>query len=194
MPQELDIERNRAERKYTAREMALRAGWAFGLVAFGLTPGPLYGVRSLILRVFGAKVGRHVRVARSAAIQFPWNLEIGDWSSIGDAARIYNLGPVTIGRKATVSQGAHLCAGTHDPADPAMRLRKPPIHIGDQAWVCADAFVGPGVTLGEGAVLGARAVAMRDVPPWSIAVGNPARVVKERRFKTEGKRPTGIAV
>jgi putative colanic acid biosynthesis acetyltransferase WcaF len=182
MPQELDIERNRTERKYTAREMALRAAWAAGRLVFALTPGPLHGVRSVLLRLFGARVGRHVRVARTARIQFPWNVSIGDASSIGDGARVYSLGPVAIGRKATISQGAHLCAGTHEISDPAMRLLKPPIRIGDQAWVCADAFVGPGVTVGEGAVIGARAVAVRDVPPWTVAVGNPARVVKERRL------------
>jgi putative colanic acid biosynthesis acetyltransferase WcaF len=189
MPQELDIGRNRAERKYTARELALRAAWAVGRVVFALTPGPLYGARAILLRLFGAKVARHVRVARTARIRFPWNLDVGEWSSIGDGARVYNLGPVTIGRKATISQGAHLCAGAHDAADPAMRLLKPPIRIGDQAWVCADAFVGPGVTIGEGAVLGARAVAVRDIPPWTIAAGNPARVVKERRLETDGKGP-----
>lgn len=182
MSPELDIAANRGAAKYTPGEWVKRIAWAAGSLAFVLTPGPLYGCRSMLLGLFGARVGRHVRVARTAKIQFPWNLDIGEWSSIGEEARIYNLGPIAIGRKATISQGAHLCAGTHDVADPAMRLLRPAIRIGDQAWVCADAFVGPGVTVGEGAVVGARAVAVRDVPPWTVAVGNPARVVKERRL------------
>jgi putative colanic acid biosynthesis acetyltransferase WcaF len=182
---ELNIECNRMARKYTVREVALRGAWALGRVAFALTPGPLYGARALLLRAFGARVGRHVRVARTAEIRFPWNFAIGDWSSVGERARIYNLGQVTIGRQATVSQYAHLCAGTHDVTDPAMRLLKPPIAIGDQAWICADAFVGPGVTVGEGAVVGARAVAVKDVAPWTVVAGNPAQVVKERRLLPE---------
>lgn len=110
----------------------------------------------------------------------PWNLDIGDWSSIGEYALIYNLGKVTIGKCVTVSHRAHLCAGTHDYEDPSMPLLKPPIVIGDQSWICADAYVGPGVCIGEGSVVGARAVVVKDVEKWGVAVGNPARVVKKR--------------
>jgi putative colanic acid biosynthesis acetyltransferase WcaF len=113
----------------------------------------------------------------------PWNLTVGDWSAIGEHALIYNLGPVTIGREATISQRAHLCAGTHDYAAPDMPLLKPPIVVGDQVWVCADAFVGPGVRVGDGAVVGARAVVVRDVEPWTVVAGNPARPVKQRRLR-----------
>jgi putative colanic acid biosynthesis acetyltransferase WcaF len=95
---------------------------------------------------------------------------------------IYNLGPITIGEQVTVSQQAHLCAGTHDHTDPAMPLLKPPITIEDQAWICADAFVGPHVTVGEGAVVGARAVAVKDVPEWTIVGGNPARKIGQRKL------------
>ena len=104
----------------------------------------------------------------------PWNLEIGEYAAIGDRAILYALGPITIGARATISQRAHLCAGTHDIRDPARPLLKPPITIGSDAWVCADAFVGPGVTVGEHAIVGARAVAMKDVPAHAIVVGNPA--------------------
>ncbi len=90
------------------------------------------------------------------------------------------LGSPMIGSSLTISQRAHLCAGTHDYTDPAMPLLKPPIVIEDDAWICADAFVGPGVTVGQGAVVGARAVVVKDVPPWTIVAGNPARIVKRR--------------
>ena len=113
-------------------------------------------------------------------IYFPWNLTVGDYAAIGEDALVYNLGPVTLGARVTVSQRAHLCAGTHDYADPAMPLEKPPIAVGAQAWICADAFVGPGVTVGDGAVVGARAVAVKDVPPWTVVAGNPARPVRPR--------------
>jgi putative colanic acid biosynthesis acetyltransferase WcaF len=96
---------------------------------------------------------------------------------------IYNLGPVTIGRQVTLSLGAKLCAGSHDYTRADMPLLTPPIVIGDQSWICADAFVGPGVTVGEGAVIGARAVAMRDVAPWTVVAGNPAVEVKRREMR-----------
>jgi acetyltransferase-like isoleucine patch superfamily enzyme len=113
----------------------------------------------------------------------PWNLTLGEEASIGEWALIYNLGPVTIGDRATISHRAHLCAGSHDYRDPALPLLRPPIEIGAQAWVCADAFIGPKVRVGEGAVVGAAAVVMRDVGDWEIVAGNPARVVKRRRLQ-----------
>ena len=116
----------------------------------------------------------------SARIYLSWNLTIDDDSSIGEWVLVYNLGPVTIGKKATISHRAHLCAGSHDYTDPTMPLLRPPVVVGDQAWICADAYVGPGVHVGEGAVVGAAAVVTSDVAPWKVVAGNPARVIKER--------------
>ena len=112
----------------------------------------------------------------------PWNLEAGDETAIGERALIYNLGRVTLGARVTVSHGAHVCAGTHDHTKPDFPLLRPPIIIGPEAWICADAFVGPGVTIGEGAIVGARAVAMKDVRPWTIVIGNPARETQRREI------------
>jgi putative colanic acid biosynthesis acetyltransferase WcaF len=181
-PAELDIEGNRAARKYDVGALVRRVLWGLGHYLFRYSPRPLHGWRRFVLRLFGAEVGRNVRVHNTATVYFPWNFAIGGWSSVGEDAMIYNLGPVTIGEKVTISQRAHLCAGTHDHTDPAMPLRKPPIEVGDQAWVCADAFVGPGVAVGEGAVVGARAVAVGDVEAWTIVAGNPARVVGKREL------------
>ena len=177
---QLDIERNRAARKYEPGALVRRVLWGLGHYLFRYSPRLLYGWRRFLLRLFGATVGRNVRIHNTATIYFPWNLSVGDWSSVGEHAMIYNLGPVRIGEKVTVSQQAHLCAGTHDASDPTMPLQKPPIAVGDQAWICADAFVGPGVTVAEGAVVGARAVAVNDVEAWTIVAGNPARVVGDR--------------
>jgi putative colanic acid biosynthesis acetyltransferase WcaF len=181
----LDIARNRKSQKYSRTDLVKRILWIAGSVLFRLAPRPLFGFRRLILRCFGAKVGTHVNTYSSTRIYFPWNLEVGDWSAIGENVLIYNLGPVTIGTNVTISHSAHLCAGTHDYTKPDMPLLKPPITIGDQAWICADAFVGPGVTVGEGAIVGARAVAMNDVEPWSIVAGNPAAVIKRRHLTTD---------
>ncbi len=110
----LDIESNRKSINYSRMELAKRAFWLAGACLFRLTPRPFFGLRRFILRCFGAKIGAHVNTYSTTRIYFPWNLEVGDWSAIGENALIYNLGPVTIGTKVTISHGAHLCAGTHD--------------------------------------------------------------------------------
>lgn len=179
----IDVGANRAARKYTSRELAARVAWAAGSLLFRWSPRPFYGWRAWLLRRFGARVGRHVQIYPSVRIQHPWLLEIGDFAAVGGEARIYNLGKVTIGPRATVSQLAHLCAGGHDPGSAEMQLTKAPIVIGADAWVCADAFVGPGVTVGEGAVVGARAAVFKDVAPWTVVGGNPAQVLKQREMR-----------
>ena len=179
---QLDIQKNRQAQKYTTSEVIWRVCWMVGRIFFRFSPRPLFGWRLFLLKLFGAKVGKDVHIYNTATIYFPWNLTIGDQSAIGEDALIYNLGPVTIGERVTISQRAHLCAGTHDHTDPKMPLQKPPITVEDQAWVCADAFVGPGVTVGEGAVVGARAVVVKDVSPWTVVGGNPAIPIKKRHM------------
>jgi putative colanic acid biosynthesis acetyltransferase WcaF len=178
--QTLDITENRRACKYPAGEMLLRVLWGLATPLFRCSPRILFGWRSFLLRLFGARVGREVHVYNSATIYMPWNLEIGDWSSIGEHAYIYNLGRIKIGCKTTISQRAHLCAGTHDYSRPDLPLLKPPISVADQAWICADAFLGAGVSVGEGAIVAARAVVSKDVEPWTIVAGNPARPIKKR--------------
>jgi putative colanic acid biosynthesis acetyltransferase WcaF len=134
----------------------------------------------MLLRAFGAAIGPRVRVSSSARIFAPWNLEIGAGTSIGDAAIIYNLGRVRLGDDVTISQRAHLCAGTHDYTQQNMPLLKQPITVGNDVWVAAEAFVGPNVSLGDRAVVGARAVVVRDVPPEAVVAGNPAKIVRTR--------------
>jgi len=115
----------------------------------------------------------------------PWNLEVGDDSAVGEHAYIYNLGMVRLGCKTTVSHRAHLCAGTHDHSDPTLPLLKPEIRVADQVWICADAFVGPGVSVAEGCVLGARAVLTKDTEAWEIYAGNPARPIGHRHLRQD---------
>ena len=176
----MDIEQNRATRKWTCTELAGRVLWAVCVPLFRFSPRLLWNWRCFLLRLFGAKVGVNVHIHPSVRIFIPWNLQIGDWSSVGFDALIYNLGPVVIGSKVTVSQRAHLCAGSHDFRDPAMTLLKRPITIDDEAWICADTFVGPGVVVGKAAVIGARAVVVRDVEAGVIIGGNPAMVIGKR--------------
>ncbi len=176
----VDIQANRASRKYSPRELCKRALWELAWPMFRLSPRPLHPWRRLLLRAFGARVGARAHVSNTAKIAMPWNLDLGPYCSVGEGATIYNLGPVTVGAGATISQGAHLCAGTHDHRRRDFPLLKLPIRVGDHAWVCADAFIGPDVVVGEGAVVGARAVVTRAVEPWAVVAGNPARVVGRR--------------
>ena len=176
----LDIAENRRAQKYSAGVLLRRVLWVFGQYLFSCSPRPCFGWRRFVLRCFGARVGRNVNVYPSTRIYFPWNLTVGDWSAIGEEALVYNLGPITLGHKVTVSHRAHLCAGTHDYRRSDLPLLKPPIVVADQVWICADAFIGPGVTVGEGAVVGARAVVIKDVEAWTVVAGNPARVIQKR--------------
>lgn len=184
----LDIARARAARPYTRIEYAGRIAWALATPLFRFSPRPLYGWRRLLLRLFRASVGRDVRIDPSARIEIPWNLTIDDDASIGAGALVYNLGPVSIGARTTVSHLAHLCAGTHDYELPSLPLLRLGIEIGPDAWVCAEAFVGPAIRVGAGAVVAARAVAVRDVPPWTVVAGNPAKAVKSRTLREGGAR------
>jgi len=176
----LDVAANRSARKWTRREQVRRVLWALAHPLFAFSPRPFWGWRQGLLRFFGAQIGREVHIYPSVQITIPWNLSIGDQAAVGDRAILYALGPITLAERATVSQGAHLCAGTHDYRDSTMPLLKLPIVIEHDVWVCADAFIGPGVTVGARAIVGARTVVMKDVEPGAIMIGNPAKFIRRR--------------
>lgn len=190
-PNGLNVESCRRLKPYSSREYLGRVLWTMASPLFRFSPRPFFGWRRLLLRLFGAHIGSEAHVYPSARIYLPWNLSMGNQASIGEWALVYNLGPVTIGERATISHRAHLCAGTHDYRDPNLPLLRLPIAIGAQAWICADAFVGPGRSVGEGAIVGAGAVVVEDVPRWQIVAGNPARVIKPRtlhnRYESIGR-------
>lgn len=159
--------------------LAWRATW---LVGAAWTPPPLRAWRRLLLRLFGARMGRGADVRGSARVWLPANLEMGERAVIGPGVDCYNQAPVTLAADALVSQRAHLCAGTHDVDDPHFQLVARPIRIGRNAWIAAEAFVGPGAEIGDGAVVGARAVAFGRLEAGMIYAGNPARPVRARRL------------
>jgi putative colanic acid biosynthesis acetyltransferase WcaF len=176
----LDIAGTRSERPYRSTEYVARVLWTLAYPLFRCSPRIAFAWRAFLLRRFGARIGQHVHIYPRADIELPWMLVIDDFSSVADGARIYNLGPVHIGKRATISYGAHICAGTHDYEKATFPLLRVPIEIGDDAWICADAFLAPGVSVGIGAVVAARAVVVDNVPPWTVVAGHPARVVKPR--------------
>ncbi len=175
--------------KYKNRlRLSNKAGRLLWGVVWGLLfrpfPLPLFHKwRLFLLRLFGAKIGAGSIVHASARVWAPWNLEIGQRTAIGPGAECYNPGKIILGNKVTISQRAYLCAASHDYTDKAHPLITKPIVVKDFGWVAADAFVALGVTVGEGAIVGARAVVSRDVEPWTIVAGNPAKFVKRREMK-----------
>ena len=136
--------------------------------------------RVLVLRLFGAKISWKCTVHASAKIWAPWNLEMGDYACLGQKVDCYNQGRITIMDNATVSQKCYLCASSHDYTSERHNLFLAPIIVEPRAWVAADAFLGPNVKVGEGAVVGARAAVFKDVPPWTVVGGNPAKAIKKR--------------
>jgi putative colanic acid biosynthesis acetyltransferase WcaF len=160
---------------------------AWSIVWFFLfrpSPRPFHSWRSLLLRCFGATLGPNCHFYPKSRIWAPWNLVCADGVSLGDEAEIYNPSPVSMGSHAIVSQQAYICGATHDYNDPAFPLISFPMSVGAYAWVCARASVSPGVNVGEGAVLGLGSVATRDLEPWTVYAGVPAKPIK-RRVRSE---------
>jgi putative colanic acid biosynthesis acetyltransferase WcaF len=147
---------------------------------FSWTPKPLHHWRSLLLRLFGARIDGVAFVASSAKITMPWNLTLANRACIGADVRVYNLGPISIGKRATVAQESYLCGGTHDFDNPNLPLIIGPIVIGDDAFIGARSFISPGVTIGPGAIIGACSVVTKDVPASTVSAGNPSKIIRER--------------
>lgn len=147
------------------------------MTVYRFTPTPLFGLRCRILRVFGAAVAPGARPYPRASVWAPWNLDMATGSCLANDVDCYNVAPVRLGRGATVSQRAFLCTASHDIRSPAFDLVAARIDIGAEAWVAADAFIGPGVALAERSVVAARAVVTRSVAQEVVVGGNPARVI-----------------
>lgn len=166
---------------FPLRNRLFRAAWNITwLLLAAWTPPPLHAWRRFLLQLFGAQLATGARVYGSARVWYPPNLTMGRGAVIGWRVNVYCQGPIRLGDHAIVSQFAHLVSGTHDIDRPGFQLITRPIEIGDHAWIAANAFVGPGVKIGSGAVLGACGVTFRDLPPWTVHAGNPARFVRTR--------------
>ena len=153
------------------------------LILFRPFAGPMFWRwRGFVLRLFGMRMGERCMINSSAKIWAPWNVELGKCVAIGAEVKIYSVDKITIGDKITISQGAYLCTASHDIRHVNKPLIHKPIHVGDFSWICADAFVSMGIAIGEGAVVGARAAVFKDVEPWTVVGGNPAKFIKKREI------------
>ncbi len=158
------------------------------LLLYRPSPVPLHGWRRFLLRLFGAKIGKPAYLYPSARIWAPWNLEMGDYSTLADGVNCYCVNKIKIGSLSTISQYSYLCTATHDYNDPTimhqpqMPLLTAPITLGDRVWITTDVFIAPGVSIGEGTVVLARSSVFKDLPSWIVAAGSPAVIQKQREF------------
>ncbi|MBK1725029.1 putative colanic acid biosynthesis acetyltransferase [Thiocystis violacea] len=173
----------------TGRNKLARAVWELvWLLLFRPSPRIFHSWRCMLARLFGARLGKRIRLYPSARIWAPWNLTMEDHSCLGPDVDCYCVDKIHIGHQAIVSQYSYLCTASHDYRNRELPLISAPILIGAQAWITADVFVGPGVTVGEGAVVTARSSVFGDIPPWVVARGNPAMPYKERTLNSDGQR------
>lgn len=154
--------------------------WLVQSTLFACSPQFMFGWRRWLLKLFGAKVGQSILVRPSVKVTYPWKVSIGDHVWIGDDVVLYSLGEIAIGDHAVVSQRSYLCAASHDYTQPDFPIYDQRICIGAQAWLATDVFVAPGVTIGEGTVVGARSSVFHDLPTMMVCVGSPAKPIKPR--------------
>jgi putative colanic acid biosynthesis acetyltransferase WcaF len=148
--------------------------WIVQALLMHTSPQFMYGWRRFLLRLFGARIGEGVIIRPSVRVTYPWRLTVGDRAWIGDFVDVYTLDTITIGNNAVVSQYTKLITGTHDFRKPTFDMVTKPIAIEDQAWVAANCFIAPGVTIGKGAVVLACSLVLKDVPELTIVAGQPA--------------------
>ena len=182
----VDLSQYQNKEFHPGRSFPVRLAWfLFGLPLLRCSLIPSSAFRRFLLRAFGAKIGDGVVMQQHFCVKYPWNLSVGNNSWFGEECWIDNLVPVSIGNNVCISQGAYLCTGNHDWSDPAFGLIVRPIRLEDGAWVGARSSLAPGVVIGECAIVSLGSVVNKNVPPYEIHSGNPARFVRNRDFKTD---------
>ncbi|MGV0024070.1 hormogonium polysaccharide biosynthesis acetyltransferase HpsU [Phormidesmis priestleyi] len=158
--------------------------WLVQAIAFPLTPHPLNSVRCGLLRLFGAQIGKGVLIRPTARFTYPWKVEIGDNSWIGDDVIFYSLEKIQIGEHCVISQKTYLCTGSHDIQDANFKLTTAGIAIGNGVWIATDCFIAPGVQVGSNAVVGARSSVLKSLPAQQVCWGTPCRPRYSREIRS----------
>jgi putative colanic acid biosynthesis acetyltransferase WcaF len=168
---------------HTARSKVARLAWSVvWALLFRPTPWFMGAYRSWLLRRFGARLG-FARFHSSCRVWAPWLLEAGDHVYVDERVNLYNAFGIRLGDRVILSQGAFLCSATHDYTHGDYPLTGAAIIVESDSWVAAEAFIGPGVTISQGTIVGARAVVVRSTEPWTVVGGNPAKMIKKREMK-----------
>lgn len=183
----IQVDREACPSSHSSANKAGRLFWQMAwLLLFRSVPWFWHAPRRALLRLFGARVGRGAQIMPSVRIWAPWNLSLGDHATVSHGVDLYDVDRIEIGAHATISQRAFLCTATHDIDHPNMPLVTAPVKIGHGAWVCAEAYVHPGVEIGVDAVAGVRAVVLHDVLPGQVVGGNPAKFLRMRNVPKAG--------
>lgn len=161
-------------------KVTVQLWWIVQAIFFRCSPQFLYGWRRFLLRSFGATIGKNVIIRPSVKITYPWKLTIGDYSWVGDDVVLYTLGEIEIGAHAVISQKGYICTGTHDYTSSDFKIYAQKITIGEKCWLATDVYVAPGVSIGQGTVVGARSSVFKDLPEGKICIGNPAKPIRDR--------------
>ena len=156
--------------------------WLVQAILFSTSPQFLYGYRRFLLRMFGASIGKKVIIRPSVKITYPWKVIIGDYSWIGDDVVLYSLGDIEIGNNVVISQKSYICTASHDYLKSDFPIFAKKNSIGDGCWLATDVYVAPGVTIGKGTVIGARSSVYKDIISNKICVGNPAKIIRDRKI------------
>lgn len=180
-----ELDKYRYKDNISLRNKFIRQLWnIIWVFFFRITPSWGFNFwRILLLRLFGAKVGTRCKISSSVSVWAPWNLKVGDYVCLAEEVNCYSVSPIYIGNKVTISQRAFLCTGSHSIDSLDRPLISKSIEIKEFSWICSEAFIGMGTTIGEGAVVGARSVVLKDVSDWHVVAGNPAKFIKQRVLK-----------
>ncbi len=160
--------------------LTVQLWWLVQASLFKFSPQFAYGWRRLLLRLFGAKIGKGVIIRPSVKTTYPWKVSIGDYSWIGDDVTLYSLGKIEIGKNTVISQKSYICTGSHDLYSKDFAIFAKKITIKEGCWIATDVFVAPGVTIEKNVVVGARSSVFKSLPENKICIGNPAKPIKDR--------------
>jgi putative colanic acid biosynthesis acetyltransferase WcaF len=179
----ITIDLRKSKVKWSYRHKLLRISWLVfqPLLFFG--PRYCSPFRILLLKLFGAKIGKQCLICKGLKVKMPWLLVIGDTTAIAEDVEFYNFSKLIIGSTVVISQKSILCDGSHDYLSITFPLTTKPIVVNDSVWIASRTFVGPGVTINEGAVIGACSVVTKDMPEWMVCAGHPCKPIKKREFE-----------
>ncbi|WP_298946007.1 putative colanic acid biosynthesis acetyltransferase [uncultured Polaribacter sp.] len=156
--------------------------WIVQGIFFRMSPQFMYGFRRFLLRLFGAKIGKNVIIRPTVRVTYPWKVAIGDYSWIGDDVVLYSLGEIEIGKNVVISQKSYICAASHDYLQSDFPIFAKKNTIEDECWLATDVYIAPGITIGKGTVIGARSSVYKDIASNKVCVGNPAKIIRERKI------------
>jgi len=165
-------------------KVAIQLWWILQGTLFAWSPQFLYGWRVFLLRLFGARIGKNVKIRSTVQVTYPWKVSIGDFSWVGDNCILYSLGDITIGSHVAIAHSVYINTGGHDYTKKAFDIFFKPVVIEDECWITNDVYVAPGVVIGKGTIVSARSSVLKDLPSGKICVGTPAKPIKDRNLSS----------